>query len=82
MFVFTINRLRSFHKITMEHKMQRADNHSPTWSPYCNKHVRALSLQSNLLLTHTHTHIQKLTPKAMACAMPNFGTLRAHSGLK
>ena len=62
MFVFTINGLQSFHKITMEHNMQKAENHSSTRSPNCYKHVRALSVQSNLLLTQK----KKLTPKAMA----------------
>lgn len=61
MFVFTINRLWSFHKMTMEHKMQKAENHSSIRSPYCYKNVRAL-LSSNLLLTKK----KKLTPKAMA----------------
>ena len=60
MFVFTTNGLRSFHKTTMEHKMQKDENHSSTQLPYCYKHVCTLSSVTFI------TDKKKLTPKAIA----------------
>ena len=58
MFVFTINELWFFHKMTMEHKMQKAENHFSTQSPYCYKHVCTLSLVKFITNTQKKTYSQ------------------------
>ena len=48
-----------------------------------NRHVHTLKYQvKNEINIDRIEYHHELTPKAIACAIPNFGTFLAHNGLK